>query len=488
MTFSTERESWWSQQAGGRDVFRLALPLVLSTASWAVMFFLDRLFLMWHSSTEMAATLPSGNLLWTIMALPLGIASYVNSFVAQYHGARQPQRIGVVVRHGIGFGLVVAPLFLALIPLAPLLFVWMGHDTELAQLESIYFQINCLGAGPAVIAAAFSCFYTGRGQTATVMWIDVVASVLDAVLNWLWIFGKAGFPEMGLMGAAASSVVAQWFKIAVYWWLLRRPAIRAEYGFDRRIRFDGELTRRLLRFGAPSGFQMQLEGLAFTVFVIGIGRFGTIATAATTLAISVNVAAFVPMVGLGIAVSTLVGNYLGANQPHLAARATWSGLWLALAYNAVFAALYFGVPEWFLLAHQIGATDPNFERIRELAIVLLRFVAAYCLFDAMQLTFCSAIKGAGDTRFVLLTTIVTSTVAVALGQLGVWYQGWGTLWWWTILMVWIMSLAAAYSFRFWQGKWQRMRVIETAFDQPGEYRSHPNPETNGHPRVSALSE
>src|SRR5687767_13893610 len=97
-------ETWWSREAGGRDVFRLALPLVLSTASWAVMFFVDRLFLMWHSSTEMAATWPAGNLLWTIMALPLGIAAYVNTFVAQYHGAGQPKRISEVLRHGVGFG------------------------------------------------------------------------------------------------------------------------------------------------------------------------------------------------------------------------------------------------------------------------------------------------------------------------------------------------------------------------------------------------
>jgi MATE family multidrug resistance protein len=209
---------------------------------------------------------------------------------------------------------------------------------------------------------------------------------------------------------------------------------------------------------------MQLEGLAFTVFVIEIGRFGTLATAATTLAISVNVVAFVPTVGLGIAVSTLVGNYLGGGQPQLAARAAWTGLAMALAYNAVFALLYWGTPDLFLVAHQLGAPDPDFESIRQLSVLLLKFVAAYCLFDAMQLTFCSAIKGAGDTRFVLVTTIVTSAAAVAVGHLGVWLQGWQTLWWWTVLMLWIVSLATAYGWRFWQGKWQQMRVIEPALE------------------------
>jgi MATE family multidrug resistance protein len=452
-------QTWWSREAGGREVFRLALPLVLSTASWAIMNFVDRLLLFWHSSTEMAAALPSGNLLWTVMGLPLGIASYVNTFVAQYHGAHQPRRIGVVVRHGIMFGWFVTPLFLLLIPLAPYLFQWIGH-TELAREETIYFQINCFGIGTAVTSAAYASFYTGQGKTAIVMWIDIIASLMNVVLDWLWIFGKLGFPEMGIAGAAAGTVVSQWFKIVVYWWLVRRPDVRATFGFDEKRWFDLSLFRRLLRFGTPNGLQMQLEGLAFTVFLIGIGQLGTVAAAATTLAISINIVAFVPMMGAGIAVSTLVGNYLGANRPDLARRATWSGLWMALAYNAVFAVLYLGVPHWFMLMHQFGAPDKDFDTIKSLSVVLLRFVAAYCLFDATQLMFCSAVKGAGDTRFVLWTTVVTSAMAVILGQAGVWWLGWGLLWWWTVLMLWILALAAAYGVRFWQGKWERMRVIE----------------------------
>ncbi len=299
-------KAWWRREAGGQEVFRLALPLVLSTASWAVMHFVDRLLLLWHSSAEMAAALPAGNLLWAVMALPLGIASYVNTFVAQYHGAGQQRRIGTVVRHGLLFGWLVQPLFLLLIPLSSSWFEWMGHDQVLAGQESLYFQVNCLGVGAAVISAAYSSFYTGRGQTMTVMWIDAVASLLNALLDWLWIFGIAGFPEMGIGGAAAATAVSQWFKVIVYWWLLRRHEVRSTFGFDQRPWFDMDLLRRLLRFGTPNGFQMQLEGLAFTIFVIGIGQLGTLATAATTLAISINIVAFVPMVGVGIAVSTLV--------------------------------------------------------------------------------------------------------------------------------------------------------------------------------------
>jgi MATE family multidrug resistance protein len=242
--------------------------------------------------------------------------------------------------------------------------------------------------------------------------------------------------------------------------LLRSSSSRSTFGFQSPLRLQPDLLRRLLRYGIPNGFQMMLEGLAFTIFVIAIGQLGTAATAATTLAISINIVAFVPMMGVGIAVTTLVGNYLGSDRPDLAARASRSGLALALAYNLVFAVLYLAVPHWFMRMHEFGAAADDFATIQSLAIVMLRFVAAYCLFDATQLIFCSAIKGAGDTRFVMITTLVTSTAAILLGKGGEWWLEGGILWWWSVLVVWIVALAAIYAARFWQGKWKQMRVIE----------------------------
>lgn len=423
------------------------------------MHFVDRLFLLRHSSTEMAAALPSGNLLWTIMALPIGIASYVNTFVAQYHGAQEPRRIGPVVNQALRFAWWTVPGFILLIPLAGPLFAGLGHSDEFARLEARYFEVNCLGAGAAVLSAAYAGFYTGRGCPGTVMWIDLLACLLNVVGDWVLIFGVGGFPEWGIAGAAAATAASQWVKVLLYAILLRDPAARRDYALDI-AGWDRPLFRSLLRFGVPNGIQMVLEGLAFTVFLIAIGRFGTIPAAATTLAISINIVAFVPMIGVGIAVSTLVGNYLGANRPELARRAAWSGLGLALAYNGVFALCYLFTPHLFLWLHSSVTSSSDFVAIRDLAVDLLRFVAAYCLFDAAQLTFCSAIKGAGDTRFVLITTFATSGGAVLVGQCGVWWFEGATLWWWTVLMGWIISLAIAYSARFYQGTWQQLRVID----------------------------
>lgn len=456
MTFAPKE--WWTREAGLRDVLRLALPLVLSTASWSLMHFVDRLFLYWHAPEDTAAALSSGTILWTVMALPLGIASYVNAFVAQYYGANRPQQIGRVMFQGIMFGWITVPLFLLLAAIAPWAFSLLGHEAPLLEREVTYFQINSWGAGAAVLAAAYASFYTGRGHTRVVMVIDIFSAIVNAVLDYAWIFGKWGFPEMGIEGAAWATVLSQWIKLVIYGCLLRSPKLRETYGLSRGRKFDADLCRRLLVYGGPNGMQMALEGLAFTVFVIYVARLGTAASAATTLAISVNIVAFVPMIGAGIAVSTLVGQYLGANNVKLATRAVWSGMWLGVAYNAVFAVLYVLAPGIFLAAHRAGG--PESHAVVGVAVVLLRFVAAYCLFDAMQLMLCSAIKGAGDTYFVMWTTVSTSVSAIVMLELGISRFGGGLLWCWTVLMLWVFLLAFAYGARFLHGGWKEKRVIE----------------------------
>ena len=120
-------ENWWSRRCGGREVLALALPLVISMGSWSLMHFVDRMFLLWHSTPAMAAVMPAGMLSFTVVCFPLGVAMYVNTFVAQYEGARRPERIGAVVWQGMRVGIYAMPLFLATIPLAPAVFRLAGH-------------------------------------------------------------------------------------------------------------------------------------------------------------------------------------------------------------------------------------------------------------------------------------------------------------------------------------------------------------------------
>jgi len=453
---------WWRRPCGVRDVLVLALPLVVSTMSWTVMNFIDRMFLLWYSTASMAAAMPAGMLHFTMLCFPFGVALYVNTFVAQYHGAGRPERIGPVVWQGIWIGVLAAPVFLLSIPLAPLAFRLAGHVPEVAHQETLYFQALAFAGGAVVIAAAMSSFFTGRGAVRVVMAVDTAAAAVNVVLDYAWIFGHGGFPEMGIAGAAWATVVAEWFRVAAYGYIMRRPRYGKNFGLSEGWRWDFSLMRRLWRYGGPNGLQMLIEVAAFAVFTLLVGRLGEDAMAATTLAMNVNSVAWVPILGVGIAVSTIVGQQLGAARPRLAERATWTALWIAMLYMGIMAALYVLVPGLFLLGHAVGTDPQRFSTLRDTTVVLLRFVAAYCLFDALNLVFASALKGAGDTRFILWTSLLVSLSPVLLVGWGTTYAGMGLLWCWIALTGWVCALGVVYCARFLQGRWRQMRVIERA--------------------------
>ena len=177
-----------------------------------------------------------------------------------------------------------------------------------------------------MLASAQSAFFSGRGVTRVVMIVDVTAMTANVVLDYCWIFGKFGFPRMGLEGAAVATVVSSWLKVVFYGWLMWQEPVRLTYHLATTRHFDRGLFSRLLRFGGASGLQFLIDALAFSLVVMLMGRFGRLAMTASTLALNVNSVAFVPMVGIGIAASTLVGQQLTRGRPDLAARATWTAL------------------------------------------------------------------------------------------------------------------------------------------------------------------
>jgi MATE family multidrug resistance protein len=439
------------------------LPLVVSTCFWTVMTLTDRMFLLWHSNVAMAAVLPAGLVHFTVLCFPFGVAAYVSTFVAQYHGAGCPQRIGLITWQGIWLSLAAGPLVLATIPLAPGLFRWAGHAAHIAEQEAIYYRVLAFGAGGLVLSTALSSFFTGLGKTWVVMVVDMIACSLNVVLDYAWIFGRWGFPAGGIAGAAWATVVAQWSAVGMYALILGRRSYREPYQLAAGCRYEPRLMARLLRFGSPSGLQLLIEVGAFTLFLLVVGRLGEEALAATNLAFNINTAAWLPMVGMGTAVATMVGRQLGRNRADLAARATWTGFALALMYTSTVALLYVTVPDLFLMGHAAGLSPERFQTLRALTVVLLQFVAAYCLFDAMNLIFSAAIKGAGDTRFVLGTTLLTAPLPVVASWLGMAQFGAGILWCWWAVTCWVCLLGLIYLARFLQGRWRAMRVIEPDF-------------------------
>lgn len=197
-----ESEHWWRRPGGPGEVLALAIPLIVSTMSFSIMHFIDRMFLMWDSNEAMAAALPAGMVNWTVVSLPMGIAAYANTFVAQYYGANRKDRIGAVIWQAIWIGIAAMPFFFVLSRFSPQLFTAFGHSPSMVALESSYLKVLCLAACAVPLNAATCSYYVGRGKNSVVMWVNIISAIMNIVLDYWWIFGGLGVPAGGVEGAA----------------------------------------------------------------------------------------------------------------------------------------------------------------------------------------------------------------------------------------------------------------------------------------------
>ena len=468
----------WTEPGGYREVLAMAFPLILSTATWSLLQFTDRMFLTWYSPAAVAASAPAGVLNYALMSIFIGAAGYVSTFVAQYHGAGQPERIGPALWQGVWLSLAGALLLLPVAFLAGPIFRLVGHSAELQAQEAVYFRVLTLGAFFPIVSSALSGFFSGRGENWPVLWANALSTAVNIVLDYAMIFGRLGFAERGIEGAALATVIASSFAVLVYALLLGRRRLRETYGILRGWRFDRKLFPRFLRFGLPNGVQFFLDMAGFTFFLLVLGRLGTEALAATNITFNINSLAFMPMIGCGIAVSVLVGQYLGENRPEVAARSTWSGFHLTFLYMSLMSLAYLLLPDLFIAPFAAQADPGRFEPLRRTTVVLLRFVALYSLFDTMNLVFASAIKGAGDTRFVMFMIVgISGTVLVVPSWLVLARLGGNVFHGWIIVTAYVSILGLAFLLRFLGGKWKTMRVIESPpHSLPPRYPAAPSTE------------
>jgi multidrug resistance protein, MATE family len=451
--------SWWGE-GGYRELLRVAGPLVLSTASVSIQSFVDRMFVSWHSSEAIAAAMPASMLNYAVMSFFTGIAGYVTTFVAQYFGARKREMIGPMVWQGAYVALIGGLASLLLIPLARPIFTAIGHQAIVRELEIAYFRVLCWAAAFAVASSAFSGFFSGRGKVWPVLWVNVAVTAVHCLLNYLLVFGVGGLPELGLRGAGIASVISQALGCAVFLALFLSAANQRSYGTRAGWRLRPELFRRLMRFGLPSGIHVFVDVAAFSAFVMIVGRIGTAELAATNIAFNINNLAFMPVIGVGTAVAVLVGQHLGEDRPAVAETAAWNGLRIGLLYMLLIGATYVGIPGFFADLFAPREDPGSYAAIRAAAVVLLRFVALYSVFDSVNIVFGSALKGAGDTRFVMVYLAAMATCGLVLPSalfVALLSGGLGTAW--IIVTAYIIALAVGFFFRFLGGKWKAMRVI-----------------------------
>jgi MATE family multidrug resistance protein len=458
-TSSSERSA---RKGGSWELLSLALPLVVSQSFLTVQVFLDTILLSWHDQREMAATLPAIMWYWLPFSLLQFTAGYVSTFVAQYTGARRPERVGPAVWQGIHFAVLAGLLFLIMVPSAPFLIALGGHSRALQGLEVIYLRCLCFAALPMMVMSAVNGFFSGRGQTWTVLGIEAAGTGVNVVLALLLIFGRAGFPELGIAGAGWATVTGSWTSALVSLALLFRPKHREAFNTLRGWRFEKDLFERLMKYGGPAGAQVFLEVLVFHVFIQLVGRLGEAEAAATTLTFRLNMVAFLPMMGLGQAVSILVGQRLGANRADLAERSAYTGLKWVFGYMCSVAAVYVLFPGMLVAAFRGNSDAASFAAVAAIVPNLLLCVAVYSVADSLNVTFSFALRGAGDTRFVSMLTFALAWPIMVVPTYVVVSRGGSIYWSWGFATAYIIAMAVCFFFRFRSGRWKSMRVIEAA--------------------------
>jgi MATE family multidrug resistance protein len=447
-------------RASCRELLLLAWPLILGQSFWTLQIVLDRVLLSSTSTQAVGAAMSAVMLFWSCLTLFQYTANYATTFVAQYTGAGQPLRVGAVTGQALWFALAGGVVFLGLIPLAGPLVRFFHHTPELQRLEIAYLRCLCFSALPILVTAAAGSFFAGRGDSRTVLLLNATGLVLNGAVAVVLIFGYLGFPAMGIAGAGWATVCGTSASAVLSLFLLLRPRYVEQFGNGRLWGFDRELFARLMRFGVPQGVGASLETLAFALFILFVGRLGEHDLAATSVACTLNLLAFLPMMGVGQAVEVLVGQHLGGNRPNAAERSAWSGLFFSLAFTAVIAAAYAFLPELLLLPFRNRNDPESWAEVASRVPLLLRFVALYCFFDSINLVFSFALRGAGDTRFVMAAAVALSWPVMVLPTWAAARYGWGMYWAWGFASVYIILLAITYLVRFRQGRWRMMRVIE----------------------------
>ncbi len=448
------------QPGGVRELVALAAPLVLSAGFLTVQLSFDRIFLTWNGNDEAAASMPAVMLFSTLFGLLQYTLLYTSVFVSQYLGANRPERVGPVLWQSVRLAVLGGCGFLLLIPLAGPLFEMTGHSPEVARHEADYFRALCLAVPSAAVVAVVNSFFSGRGKTWTVLAVNLVGLGVNAPLAYAWILGEWGFPQLGPAGAGYATACGSVASAVAGLALILRKKYEAEFRTRSGWRFDWPLTKRVLRFGVPNGVMYAVDMTAWTAFVFLTGLMSKVEGAATNVAFTINLVAFLPLMGVGQGVEILVGRRQGERRPDLSEKTTWTGLKLNLGYAVVVSVLYAVLPWVFTWPFGLNAKAGEWQQLEPTVHVLLLFVAVYTVGDAVNVTVNFALRGAGDTRFVAALAVGLAWPVMVIPTWLAAVRGWGVYGAWVFASAYIFALAVAFVIRFRGGKWRSMRVIE----------------------------
>ena len=376
-----------------RSLWHLAWPILIGQLATIGMSVTD-VAMAGHASAQDLAGVSLGVSIWNMTILTLmGLLMSVNPLVAQHVGADEHHAIPHVVRQGLWKALGVGLLAFAIANLAAEVFDHMDLEPAVRTVAKGFVHVTSFGL------PAFTCYRvlygysTSINQTKPMMVIALAALLLNGLVNWLLVFGNAGWPRLGGIGCAWSTMACVWFNLgALLGWMKLAPAYRRTWPFGQFEAPHGPTLRSLLRLGLPIGVTYFAETSAFSLIALLIAKFGSAQVAAHAIALNFTSLTFMVPLSLGLALLTRVGQSLGAGEPRVARFRAWVGVGLTLGF-ALVAAIAMA-----LLRQPIAAAYTSDAGVAALAAQLLVFAALFQLSDCSQVVLSCAIRAYKVTR------------------------------------------------------------------------------------------
>ena len=379
----------------------LAVPLVLAQLSQTVMGLVDTLMVGRLGGTSLAAV-GLATLLFSALAMTIKAVDVAcQTFTARRIGEGRDDQVGSILATALT---VVLVLGLAATWLgtrqADLLMMLVTRDPEVDRLGAQYLVWRFAGLVPLLFYFQFKAMGDGIGWTRVSMLAGLGMNLANVPLNWLLIFGHAGLPAMGVAGAAMASSLSSLLALAALLAVYLRSPVRRRFRLLARGNFHQELVRPFLAMAWPPAVQTLGIVLALTVFYVILGGISTATLAVGAVVLRLASVSFMPGIGVGAAVQTMVGQALGARDPRGARRATWTGMGLAVLIMGVFGTAFLLAPAALL---RLCTNDAALVRA---GVPALRLIGLAQVVDAVGLTLAGALRGAGRTRAVMLVDVV----------------------------------------------------------------------------------
>ncbi len=442
-----------TEKSPARTVWALALPTMIASLVQTANSFLDRIFVGQLGSEALAAVGVGSQLVFLCMALSMAISTGTTAIVARMYGANDQASLRESARQSLGLAVALGLLFTLLgYLLLPFLLRWYGLEAGAEREAYRFLSPALMGLTGTFLMMGLSGTFRGMGDTRSPMFASIVATVVHIVGDWVLIFGRLGFPALGVQGAGIALALSMWAGTLMLWgqqWFGRHrdlaiPALPL-WGWWWRI----------LRIGLPASarsFIYTTSSVMFTRILAGTAA-GTAAVAALPIGLTAESVAFMPGFAFAIAASALVGQALGARNERLAERFGWGSAWQACGVMTVMAVVFYLFAEHFA---RMFSQDPQ---VIALAVAYLRINAITEPLLAFGMVLAGALQGAGDSLKAMMATFLTQwVVRVPLAYLLVYTAGWDAVGAW-----WAMALSSGFSgllmiALFKQGGWKKVKV------------------------------